>query len=105
MLDSTLALAAEGYAWLPDRRRRTTGPLVRSRLAGRETVALRGPEAVRFFYDERHVRRGGALPEPIRGTLFGKGAVHGLDGEAHRLHKSMLLSLLTDPAAVAALVA
>ena len=29
----------------------------------------RGPEAVRFFYDERHVRSGGALPEPVGITL------------------------------------
>jgi len=71
---------------------------------GMPAVGLCGPEAVRFFYDEGHVRRGGALPEPVRGTLFGKGSVHGLDGEMHRLRKSMFLSLLTDQEAVAALV-
>jgi fatty-acid peroxygenase len=103
-LDSAPALLTQGYGWLPDRFRRTDGPVVRARLAGLPTVALRGPEAVRFFYDEAHVRRGGALPEPVRGTLFGKGAVHGLDGETHRLRKAMFVSLLTAPEAVAGLV-
>ncbi|QMV24565.1 cytochrome P450 [Streptomyces sp. SCUT-3] len=101
--DSTLSLLAEGYAWLPDRRRRTAGPAVRARVTGRRTTALRGPEAVRFFYDERHVHRHGALPEAVRGTLFGHGAVHTLDGEAHRVRKAMFTALLTDPGNVAAL--
>ncbi|MFB7950150.1 cytochrome P450 [Kitasatospora phosalacinea] len=102
--DSTLPLLARGYAWLPDLRRRHPGPVVRTRLAGRPAVALHGPEAVRFFYDERHVERAGALPEPVRSTLFGHGAVHSLDGPVHRLRKAMFLSLLTDPARVRALV-
>ncbi|SEQ15859.1 cytochrome P450 [Streptomyces radiopugnans] len=102
--DSTLSLLARGYAWLPDRMRRTTGPLVRARLLGKPTVALRGPEAVRFVYDERHVRRGPALPEPVKSTLFGHGAVHTLDGEAHRVRKAMFLSLLKSPQNIAGLV-
>ncbi|KDN77882.1 cytochrome P450 [Streptomyces olindensis] len=104
LVDSSLALLAKGYAWLPDRRR-STGPVVRARLMGQETVALHGPEAVRFFYDERHVERGTALPGPVLSTLFGHGAVHTLDGRAHRVRKEMFLSLLTGPEAVAGLVA
>ncbi|ONK11060.1 cytochrome P450 [Streptomyces sp. MP131-18] len=101
--DSSLPLLAAGYAWLPSRLRRAGAPVVRARLLGRHTVALHGPEAVRFFYDERHVRRGGALPEPVRGTLFGKGGVHGLDGQAHRARKAMFLSLLADEEQLTAL--
>jgi fatty-acid peroxygenase len=71
---------------------------------GRHAVALRGPEAVRFFYDERHTRRRTALPEPVVGTLFGRGAVHTLDGEAHRVRKAMFVSLLMDPGGVTRLV-
>ena len=37
-------------------------------------------------------------PGPLARTLFGKGAVHTHDGEAHRHRKAMFLSLL-DPAA------
>ncbi|MER7897866.1 cytochrome P450 [Streptomyces sp. NPDC096046] len=102
--DSSLALLAKGYAWLPDRRRRTDAPLVRTRLMGQQAVALHGPEAVRFFYDERHVERRTALPGPVLSTLFGHGAVHTLDGRDHRVRKEMFLSLLTGAEAVAGLV-
>jgi fatty-acid peroxygenase len=100
LTDRTAALLLKGYDWLPGLVRRHGAPL-RTRLAGRPTVALRGPDAVRFVYDERHVVRGSAVPEPVLSTLFGKGAVHTLDGEAHRVRKAMFLSLLTDPAQVA----
>ncbi|MGW0364659.1 cytochrome P450 [Streptomyces sp. NPDC002990] len=104
LADCTGSLLLRGYAWLPDRMRRAAGPVVRARLMGRHTVALRGPDAVRFFYDEHYVRRRGALPEPVLSTLFGHGAIHTLDGEAHRVRKAMFLSLLTPPARVADLV-
>ena len=96
MFDSTLALMAQGYAWLPDRRRRSGGKPVHCRLMGKNAVALRGPEAVRFFYDERHIERHGALPGPVLDTLFGRGAVHTLDDRQHRVRKALFMSLLTD---------
>jgi fatty-acid peroxygenase len=71
---------------------------------GRHAVALRGPEAVGFFYDERHIQRHTALPEPVVSTLFGHGAVHTRDGEAHRVRKAMFVSLLMDTGDVARLV-
>ncbi|MGY1497849.1 cytochrome P450 [Streptomyces sp. QTS52] len=104
LADSSLALLAKGYAWLPDRRRRTASPVVRTRLMGQHAIALHGPEAVRFFYDEQHVERATALPGPVVHTLFGQGAVHTLDGQAHRIRKGMFLSLLTGAQAVAGVV-
>ncbi|MET9463895.1 cytochrome P450 [Streptomyces sp. NPDC006544] len=101
--DSTLALLAGGYAWLPNRMRRTTNSTVRTRLLGRPAIALRGPEAVEFFYDERHVLRTAALPDPVLDTLFGQGAVHTLDGDAHWVRKAMFMALLKDEAGVVAL--
>ncbi|WP_374203472.1 cytochrome P450 [Streptomyces antimicrobicus] len=106
MIDSTVPLLLRGYAWLPAKRRRAGddgGGLVRARLLGRPAVFLHGPAAVRFFYDEHHVRRGGALPEPVLDTLFGQGAVHTLDGDAHRIRKALFTELLMDPEAVATL--
>ncbi|MFE5490656.1 hypothetical protein ACFQ7Z_11990, partial [Streptomyces virginiae] len=101
--DGTLSLLAQGYAWLPDHMRASPDGMVRTRLLGRRTVALRGPEAVAFFYDEQHVRRRAALPDPVLDTLFGQGAVHTLDGHAHRVRKAMFLSLLKDEKGMEAL--
>ncbi|MFJ8898338.1 cytochrome P450 [Streptomyces sp. NPDC102370] len=102
LIDRTLPLLAEGYAWLPNRMRDAAGSVVRTRIMGRPALALRGPDAVRFFYDERNVHRHRAIPEPVLGTLFGHGAVHTLDGAAHRVRKELFLPLL-DPAAVSGL--
>ncbi|WP_189863765.1 cytochrome P450 [Streptomyces poonensis] len=94
LADRTLFALAEGYAWLPNRMRESRDHVVRTRLLGRPAVAVRGPGAVRFFYDEGHVRRHDALPEPVVGTLFGHGAVHTLDGAWHRARKELFLPLL-----------
>ncbi|MBM7093590.1 cytochrome P450 [Streptomyces sp. S12] len=101
--DRTLPLLVEGYGWLPNRMRDSAGPVVRTRLLGRPALALRGPDAVRFFYDERNVQRHRAIPEPVLGTLFGHGAVHTLDGPAHRARKGLFLPLM-EPDRIARLV-
>jgi fatty-acid peroxygenase len=103
-LDDTIGLALDGYAWLPALWRRGDGVAVHTRVGGQRAVALRGRDAVRFFYDERHVRRHTAIPEPVRGTLFGHGAIHTLDGAEHRHRKAMFLALLRNPGRVADLV-
>jgi fatty-acid peroxygenase len=92
-LDSSLALALQGYAWLPNERRRLGSDTIRTRLAGRPVLGLCGPDGARFFYDRTNVQRAGALPEPVLSTLFGHGAVHTLDGEEHRVRKAMFLSV------------
>ncbi|MFD3530742.1 hypothetical protein [Streptomyces sp. NPDC058664] len=58
---------------------------MRTRLLGRPVRVLSGPRDVDLFYDERHVRRAGALPGPVLDTLFGRGAVHTLDGAEHHV--------------------
>lgn len=69
-----------------------------ARLLGRRTVVVRGEEGSRALYDESRIRRRGAVPRPLAGLLFGKGAVHGLDGDAHRARKQIFLDLLGDAA-------
>ena len=103
VLDSTPSLLATGFSWLPSRWRRSGQTAVRARLMGKPAIALRGPDAIPFFYDEHHVRRSGAVPKPVQKTLFGEGAVHTLDGEKHRVRKAMFLSVLTDPLQVESL--
>ncbi|WP_431922136.1 cytochrome P450 [Nonomuraea jabiensis] len=95
MLDDTPFLLLEGYGWLPALRRRASGQVAHTRLMGRRAVALCGPEAARFFYDEDHVRRHTAVLEPVKSTLVGHGAVHSLDGADHRVRKAMFMSPLT----------
>src|SRR4051812_40681201 len=94
----------KGYAWLPDKRRALGRRTVATRLAGMPAVGLEGPDAARFLYDEKNVLRSGALPEPVQATLFGKGAVHSLDGEAHRVRKAMFVALLMREDGIASLV-
>src|SRR4051794_7334695 len=94
-LDRTLPLALKGYAWLPDLRRAARDRPVRMRVLGQPAVGICGPEATRFFYDEDHLERHGALPGPVVDTLFGRGAVHTLDGAAHRVRKAIFVTLLT----------
>ncbi|NEK57094.1 cytochrome P450 [Geodermatophilus sabuli] len=103
-LDTTLQLITRGYGWLPDQRRATGRRTVATRLGGRPVLGVEGPDAARFLYDEDHVLRAHAIPEPVQGTLFGKGAVHTLDGYEHRVRKAMFIALLMDPARIAPLV-
>ncbi|MFE2170338.1 cytochrome P450 [Streptomyces sp. NPDC059447] len=106
LIDSTLSLLAHGYAWAPDLRRAHGGaPLVHTRLMGRHAVLLHGPDAVDLFYDEGRIQRHDALPAQVVDTLFGRGAVHTLDGARHRERKQMLVSLLMAPDGIGALTA
>jgi fatty-acid peroxygenase len=97
-------LIGKGYGWLPDLRRSSGRRTVPTRLMGLRATALEGPVAARFFYDEDHVRRAHAVPEPVQATLFGKGAVHTLDGAAHRVRKAMFVALLMRSEGISALV-
>ncbi|MGY1804972.1 cytochrome P450 [Blastococcus sp. SYSU D00922] len=102
--ENALQLLTRGYGWLPDRRRATGRRTVGARLGGLPVTAVEGPDAARFLYDEDHVHRAHAIPEPVQGTLFGKGAVHTLDGEAHRVRKAMFVALLMREDGIASLV-
>ncbi|MEU8778914.1 cytochrome P450 [Streptomyces sp. NPDC048606] len=104
LTDSTLSLLTHGYAWAPTlRRAHDDAPLIRTRLLGHATALLHGPEAVALLYDAERVLRHGAVPGPVLDTLFGRGAVHTLDGPAHLARKGLFTSVLMDPASVAAL--
>ncbi|MEU9374371.1 cytochrome P450 [Streptomyces sp. NPDC048255] len=104
LTDSTFSLLAHGYAWAPALRRHHDGAdLVRTRLMGRPAALLHGREAVALFYDEDRVQRHGAVPVPVLDTLFGRGAVHTLDGIPHRVRKRMFTSLLMTPDGISGL--
>jgi fatty-acid peroxygenase len=93
-LDQTLAVAIKGYAWLPDLRRRHHGQPVPMRVLGRPALGIGGTAAARFFYEPGNLARHSALPAPAVDTIFGRGAVHTLDGDAHRARKALFVALL-----------
>lgn len=93
--DRTLTVLREGYLFGGRECARTgAGDAVPVRVAGTRYVLLRGREGARAFYDRDLMVRAGAVPRRISGVLFGEGAVHGLDGDAHRHRKAMFLGVL-----------
>jgi fatty-acid peroxygenase len=95
--DLALKLWREGYRALAAERLRHEDPdAFPGTLLGRRTAVVRGPEGVRLFYDADVVERRRAVPAPLAALLFGRGAVHGLDGAEHAARKRLFLDLLTE---------
>lgn len=95
MTDLIVRLLRHGYLGVElDRQERSGGDTFATRMAGRRAVVVRGPAGAELFYDEGVVRRTGAVPFPLRGLLFGRGAVHGLDDIAHDVRKQLFFDVL-----------
>jgi fatty-acid peroxygenase len=95
MTDLALRFLRDGYGAVElDRRSREGRHSYVSRLMGRRAVVVCGESGARLFYDEEVVQRGGAMPPALAWLLFGRGAVHGLDAEAHRRRKQLFLDHL-----------
>ena len=104
MTDLALSLLRHGYQAVElDRRQRSGGDAYATRMLGRRAVVVRGAAGAELFYDESLVQRAGAIPFPLRGLLFGRGAVHGLDDEVHDERKQLFFAMLA-PQRVADLV-
>ncbi|HIW63014.1 MAG TPA: cytochrome P450 [Candidatus Stackebrandtia excrementipullorum] len=97
--DVSIALYRTGYSFIGDRLRHRGTDGFRARFLGRPTIFMRGHDAAQIFYDNTKFTRVGVVPEPVKGTLFGKNTVHGLDGVDHRHRKAMFVDLV-DAAAV-----
>ncbi|HEX2542467.1 MAG TPA: cytochrome P450 [Caldimonas sp.] len=92
--DSSLALLADPYRFIDRHCTELGTDVFETRLMLQRTLCMRGVRAAELFYDTARFQRAGAAPEPLRATLFGKGAVQGLDGEAHRRRKSLFTGTL-----------
>lgn len=103
-LDHTAAFLADPYRFIARACAGRQSDVVQARLLLQPTLCLVGPDAARLFYDPERFTRVGAAPEPLRATLFGKGAVQTLDGPEHLARKAFFLQATT-PARVAALAA
>ncbi len=98
--DRTVNLMHTGHrlsGWL---RERTAGSAALLRPFGHRFLVVRGQEGVDLFYDPERVGRREATPGPIALTIFGRNAVHTLDGAAHR-HRKQLFLEVTGPELVA----
>jgi fatty-acid peroxygenase len=72
-------------------------------MLGRRALVVRGERGARLLYDTGLVRRRKAVPAALAGLLFGRGAVHGLDGRQHAERKALMMRVL-DPDRVDELV-
>ncbi|WP_232548944.1 cytochrome P450 [Propioniciclava soli] len=102
--DDIVPFLREGYLFTGKRRREVTHadddrPLW-LRVMGKPALLLRGADGVRLFYDASKVKRSGAMPAPIQGSLFGNGSVHSLDDEAHLHRKKTFVAVCYDDAQV-----
>lgn len=96
--DSTLDLLRDPYRFISRRARQLGADAFETRIALRRVICLTGAAGARLFYDPERFRRQGAMPEPVEATLFGRGGVQSLDGDAHRHRKALFLEVLTDEA-------
>ncbi len=108
--DQTIDLLRRGYVFTAWARRRGAAIGERHarygtgvRLLGRRATVIGGAAGVRLFYDQSVVKRDRAMPAAVARPLFGRGAVHGLDGEQHEHRKAMFVDLLMDQTRVAGL--
>lgn len=94
--DQSVNLLRFGYLTM-SRLRRMAGVSARSHMPvrlkalGKPATLLRGSDGVDAFYDTTRMQRTGAMPPFIQVPLFGEGAVHTLDDDAHRTRKSQLV--------------
>jgi fatty-acid peroxygenase len=98
MTDLAVSLLRRGYLALPElwaSAGATKTEHVRTRLLGKPAHVVRGSGGARLFYDDSIVERSGVVPASLAHLLFGRGAVHGLDGSDHRSRKSLFIDVLT----------
>jgi cytochrome P450 len=92
-LGETIAFLKDGFGFVEARTRRH-GPIFRTKILGRDTAVIVGPDAAGCFIDERKVQREGAMPAHIQ-VLFGGRSLPVLDGDEHRERKAFVMSAFT----------
>lgn len=94
VLDSSLGLLREGYAFIPRRCEALGTDGFRTRLLLKPVTCIHGADAVRMFYSGQRFTRQGAFPNSVMHLLQDEGSVQSLDGDAHRHRKAMFLQTL-----------
>ncbi|MDG5473637.1 cytochrome P450 [Jeotgalibacillus sp. ET6] len=94
-IDNSLSLIKEGFHFLPNQRKEVESDIFKTRILGQKAICIAGEEAAEVFYNNDLFKRKGAMPKPLKLSLFGEGSLHGLDGEPHKNRKRMFLSMFT----------
>jgi retinoid hydroxylase len=84
---------ADGFGFVEARTRRL-GPVFKTKILGRPTAVIVGPDAAGQFIDESKVQREGAMLPHVQ-TLFGGRSLPVLDGEEHRERKAFVMAAFT----------
>jgi cytochrome P450 len=90
LIGETLAFLRNGYEFI-DSRRAAHGPVFRTRLLGRPTAVISGPDACREWIDPVKIQRSGSMPSHVQ-RLFGGPSLPLLDGAQHRARKAQVLA-------------
>jgi cytochrome P450 len=93
LLGETLTFAKNPFAFIDERLKRH-GRVFRSRVLGRDTVVIAGPEAAGTFIDNNVVQREGSMPPHVQ-EIFGGRSLPLLDGDVHRGRKSVVIQAFT----------
>jgi cytochrome P450 len=96
LVGETLALMRDVFGFV-ETRAKQHGPVFRTRILGRPTAVIVGPDATAKFIDDADVQREGAMPSNVE-ALFGGRALPVLDGEEHHLRKRMVMAAFTHEA-------
>ncbi len=83
----------DGFGFVEGRTERH-GPVWKTKILGRPTAVIVGPDAAGQFIDESKVQREGGMLPHIQ-ALFGGRALPVLDGEEHRERKAFVMSAFT----------
>jgi cytochrome P450 len=84
----------DAYGFVEERARRH-GPIFRTRMLGRPTAVITGPDANGKFIDADDVQRADAMPAHVQALFGGRGVLPLLDGEPHRTRKHLIMSGFT----------
>ena len=92
-LGEALYFLKDGFAFVEGRTERL-GPVFKTKILGRPTEVIVGPDAAGQFIDETKIQREGGMLPHVQ-ALFGGRALPVLDGEEHRERKAFVMSAFT----------
>jgi cytochrome P450 len=98
-LGELTSVVKDAFGFVEERTRRL-GPVFRTKIMGRPTAVIVGPEAAGRFIDESQIQRAGGMLPHVQ-TLFGGNALPALDGEEHRERKAFVMAAFTREALAA----